>query len=294
MKTPGLAVPWVSSPQTMLSAAAYRMLESAMSQSLPVPHPEWNDLLQKRYALHSQIAAVLTDIHSLADSGPVVIGRYAAAFGDRLVRLQALEIKGARLKREIELVQAAINSGREMDYEQIQAILEAEFAEWQAKLDAEAANLSHHQELLDHLLEPEKVRTLRELFRVLARRLHPDLSPSQSSAQAELWHRVTAAYQAHDLEELNALEILTRDADSVPIPDTMESLRVVLQKLRIQFDGLLIRSAKRRDEWPFDQLPMLDDPAATAARQAELDARILAAETLRDERKLWLNQLLDH
>ena len=265
-----------------------------MSQSLPVPHPEWNDLLNKRDALHSQIAAVLTDIHSLADAGPVVIGRYAAAFGNRLTRLHAAEIESARMKREIELVQASINSGRELDYNQIQSTLDAEFAEWQANLKAEADNLTRHRAALDHLLDPATTRKLRERFRVLARRLHPDLNPEQAPAAAELWHRVTAAYEAQDVDELDALEILTRDAEVVPLPDSMETLRTVLHKLRDQLDGLLISLARRRDAWPFDQLPVLDDAVATTARQAELDARIHTAETARAERRHWLNQLLDH
>lgn len=267
-----------------------------MSKTSPIPHPEWNEMLQKRDALHSQIAAVLTDLHSLRDSGPIVIGRYAAAFSSRLIRLHEAEIESARLKREIELIQAAINSGSDVDYEQIQAILEAEFAEWQARLVAEIDDLTHHWGMLEtsEFLDGASASKLRDRFRVLARRLHPDLNPSQSPAQAELWHRVTAAYEARDLEELDALEILTRDGDSAPIPDSMEALRAFLEKLRNQLDHLLVRFAKHRKEWPFDQLPVLDDPAAVAARQVELDERIVATEAGRDERKQWLNQLLDH
>jgi hypothetical protein len=52
--------------------------------------------------------------------------------------------------------------------------------------------------------------------------------------------------------------------------------------------------ASRRKTWPFDQLDTLDDEAATAARQAELDERIRSLNALRDERKHWLNQLLQH
>lgn len=265
-----------------------------MSKTSPIPHPEWNEMLQKRDALESQIAAVLTDLHSLADSKEIVIGHYAAAFATRLIRLHEAEIESARLKREIELVQAAFNSGREVDYEQIQATLEAEFAEWQARIVEEIDDLTHHWGMLECVLDPEKTRKLRERYRMLARRLHPDLNPEQSPAQAELWHRVTAAYAAQDLDELDALEILTRDADSTPVPDSMEALRATLKKLRDQLDVLLVRFGKHRKEWPFDQLPLLEDPAAVAARQAELDERIAAVEVVRDERKQWLNKLLDH
>jgi len=80
----------------------------------------------------------------------------------------------------------------------------------------------------------------------------------------------------------------------VPLPDSMDVLRASLKKLRDQLDVLLVRFGRQRKEWPFDQLPVLDDPAAIAARQAELDARIVATEATRDERKQWLNQLLDH
>ena len=267
-----------------------------MSKSIPIPHPEWNELLEKRDALQSQIARVLTDIHSLKDSKPVVIGRYAAAFSTRLIRLHEAEIESARLKREIELIQAAINSGSEVDYEQIQAILEAEFAEWQARLVEEIDNLTNHWGMLEtsEFLDAASASKLRDQFRALARRLHPDLNPSQSPAHAELWHRVTAAYEARNLDELDALEILTRDTEATPVPDSMEALRAVLKKLRDQLDVLLVRFGKHRKEWPFDQLPMLNDVAAVTARQVELDERILATEAVRDERKQWLNQLLDH
>lgn len=267
-----------------------------MSKSIPIPHPEWNELLEKRDVLQSQIAGVLTDIHSLKDSKPVVIGRYANAFSTQLFRLHEAEIESARLKREIELIQAAINSGHEVDYEQIQATLEAEFAEWQARLVEEIDNLTHHWGMLEtsEFLDAASASKLRERFRALARRLHPDLNPAQSPAEAELWHRVTAAYAARDLEELDALEILTRDADSTSLPDSMEVLRATLKKLRDQLDLLLVRFGRHRKEWPFDQLPILDDPDAVTARQAELDARITAAEAVRGERKQWLDQLLDH
>jgi hypothetical protein len=265
-----------------------------MSKTSPIPHPEWNEMLEKQDAFRSQIAAVLTDLHSLADSKEVIIGRYAAAFSTRLNQLHQAEIDAARLKREIELVQAAINSGQEVDYEQIHAILEAEFAEWQARITDELDDLTHHWGMLEYVLDPEKTRKLRRMYRMLARRLHPDLNPSQSPAQAELWHRVTAAYQTQDLDELDALELLTRDVDSAPVPDSMEALQETLKKLRDQLNLLLVRFGRHRKEWPFDQLPLLDDPAAVAARQAELDERITATEAMRDERKHWLNQILDH
>jgi hypothetical protein len=265
-----------------------------MSNTSPIPHSERGLLLRKCGALKSQIAVILTDIHSLHDLRPVVIGRYAAAFADRLFKLHELEIEAARLKREAELLQACINRGREIDYEEIQSMLDAEFAEWQARLIDEIDDLTHHWGMMQYVLDAKTTRRLRNCFRVLARRLHPDLHPDQSDADSELWHRVLAAYEAQDLDQLDALELVTRDSKEPEQTDSMDALLESVSRLKAQFDRLLASHAERRKEWPFDQLPLLDDTAAVTARQSELDERITVTQALRDERSHWLNQLLAH
>jgi transcription termination factor NusB len=251
-------------------------------------------LLRQSEVLKSQIAVVLTDIHSLHDYRPVVIGRYAAAFADRLFKLHELEIEAARLKREAELLQACINRDREIDYEEIQSKLDDEFAEWQALLIDEIDDLTHHWGMMQYVLDRKSTRRLRSCFRILARRLHPDLHPEQSDADSELWHRVLAAYEAQDLDQLDALELVTRDSQEPEQTDSMDALLESVLRLKAQFDRLLSAHAEYRKEWPFDQLPLLDDLVAVTARQAELDERITTTQALRDERSHWLNQLLAH
>ena len=257
------------------------------------PHPDWQSLIQQRDALRSQIAGLITELHAMRDESAVILGRYAAAFASRLTLLHALEIEAARLKREIELIQAANNSGTEIDFDHIHSILDAEFADWQRKLEEEAAGFAASESVLGHLLDPEETRLLREKFRILARRLHPDLNPGQSAAEIALWHRVVSAYERSDLEELAAIEIITSGNPPAPANDSLESLRSEVASLRTRMDHLLLRLEARGTEWPFDQLALLDDARAVAARQAELDGRIDGARALRDERKHWLSTLLD-
>ena len=183
-----------------------------MSNTSPIPHPEWRILLRKRDALKSQITEVLTDIHTLNDARPIVMGRYAEAFSNRLFKLHEIEIEAARLKREAELLQANINCGREIDYEKIQSTLDAEFAEWEARLVDEIDDLTHYRGMMVCVLDANLTRRLRNCFRMLARRLHPDLHPEQSPADSELWHRVLAAYEAQDVDQLDALEAYEREA----------------------------------------------------------------------------------
>lgn len=265
-----------------------------MSSESPIPHPDWVNLREICEALRSQIATALAERHVLEASRTVVLGRYAEAFGERMTRLHELEIEAARLKREIELIQANLNAGREIDFDGIQDTLEAEFAEWQSKLEDEAREMEKQRAVLDHLLDPETSRELRRLYRVLVRRLHPDLNPDQSEASVELWHQVRLAHDFRDLGELQALDTLTNDDDAGVPADSADSLRSFEAKLREQLENALQKMADLRKTWPFDQLPLLNDKVATVDRQTELDGRIEAARALCGDRRTWLNQLLNH
>lgn len=267
-----------------------------MSKDSPAAHPRWTELVALRGALRSQIAACIADLQALDDSRAVVLGQYAAAFGERMLTLSRLEIEAARLKREIDLVQAALNAGRDVDYDEVDRTLEREFAEWQQRLSTEAEELDRRRRVLDHLVDPAKATDLRRLYRTLVRRLHPDLNPDLPPARQELWHRTLKANDHCDLDELAALELLTREDDGADDPppdvDSLEAFEQEVGSLRRRHDELLAKLNAQRSQWPFDQMPLLADADAVAARQAELDQRIAAADALRAERRQWLDQLI--
>lgn len=95
---------------------------------------------------------------------------------------------------------------------------------------------------------------LKELYRALARRLHPDSQREMTAQKTEWWHQAQAAYEAHDTEQLEVILTLCEIGDSGTTAHTSASrlqritaqLKTSLRELKRQLAG------KRKDPaWSF-------------------------------------------
>jgi hypothetical protein len=110
---------------------------------------------------------------------------------------------------------------------------------------------------------------LKELYRAVVRRLHPDSQREMTAQKTEWWHQAQTAYEAGDVEQLEVILTLCEIGDSGTTAHTSASL---LQRITAQLKNSL-REIKR-------QLAGLRrDPAWNFSLRADLDA--LAVQTRR-------------
>ena len=94
---------------------------------------------------------------------------------------------------------------------------------------------------------------VKEIYRILVRRLHPDTGRDRSNPQTRrLWDDLQDAYAAQDLERLEVLLAITDLHESgSAMRSTLFHLRQVARQLRTQLDGLKLRllQAKKSPAW---------------------------------------------
>jgi len=95
---------------------------------------------------------------------------------------------------------------------------------------------------------------LKELYRTLVRRLHPDLRADGSAAVSALWHEVQEAYGAGDVAQMEILLALCDiQADELGEGTTVSKMRSVLVELQRSIGALekMLLEAEGEDAWDF-------------------------------------------
>jgi hypothetical protein len=97
---------------------------------------------------------------------------------------------------------------------------------------------------------------LKDLYRSLARRLHPDSGGKRSAKETEWWHQTQAAYEAGNIEQLEVILTLVEIEEK----GTTEASVSILQQITIQFKKGLnalrreIRRYRADAAWNFSRL----------------------------------------
>jgi hypothetical protein len=131
---------------------------------------------------------------------------------------------------------------------------------------------------------PHASKRLKELYRAVVRRLHPDSQREMTAQKTEWWHQAQAAYEAGDAEQLEVILTLCEIGESGVIAHTSASL---LQRITAQLKSSLreikrqINHRRREPAWNFS---IRTDHAVLADQvQRELTGELMMM------RRRWMN-----
>ena len=191
---------------------------------------------------------------------PLLLIKFNLELGHTILAYMNMHLYFLKLKRKIELLQMHINQNRQVNMNEIESSLYAEFQEWISQISKLEKDIRVARQTTFDFLKPEDSIRLQEIYRKLVRILHPDLNKNITENQKILWNRVQDAYKNLDLEGLLNLEILAGSEEPISEISSLEVLTKKKDKLWNQFQILTKSVDEVKKSFPLDLERELDDP----------------------------------
>lgn len=133
---------------------------------------------------------------------------------------------------------------------------------------------------------------VKELYRILVRRLHPDLRADANAAVSALWHDVQEAYAASDVAQMEILLALSDiESNEVGAQTSVGQMRVVLAELERALVALekSLLEAEGEDAWNFAQIGPTSSLRTRVERElkSQLAARSMRLDLLANTIAAW-------
>ena len=264
-----------------------------MTQALELS-PEIIKLQKEVSTLEKELGKVILEQDEMVNAvKPNMEAEYQQTIGYKELERMETEIAVRRIKRHIELIQAAVNRQETIAIEKVEKQLDDEFREWYEKIDKQYQKVKEAQSRIEGLMSDEDNEEFKKLYRKLVFKLHPDLNPSQSKDEKNLWNRVQLAYQSGDLEEMRSLMIILEAQDgTVELPSSKNILEKRKNKLTEQIQKIINKLSGMENEFPFNMADKLADKDWVRAKLEEISAQLRRWEDKRIEYNELLKVLL--
>lgn len=239
--------------------------------------PEYQRLREQYETLATAYTALVSQYQEMTEhEAPHLSALYMHYFGKLLyaqLRL-VLSLETLRLRRS--LLQAYINRDEAPNIAEIDKQMVQQRLEFHRLLEEKLAQLKAAREYWDRPhLSPEETKEVKEIYKTLVKRLHPDLNPHYTEEDKRLFLITVKAYKMGDLPQLRTvLALLNKEKRTEELPSDPEALLAEIKKLQEKKSTLEIRIAKRSESFPFDHKELLSSPVKILEKQAELEAII--------------------
>lgn len=196
---------------------------------------------------------------------------YTKTFGRLITDCFEEKVACIRCKKTLAYYQQAINRGGAVNPAELKLFLDREMSLYEIRLKQMLA----HNEKCRKAGESTsyEARRSRELYRRLAKLLHPDVNPhtDRDDRLQELWQRILTAYRGNNVKKLAELEVLTKQAlkklgltaDPSIITDLPEKIAALQDEIRV------ILTTE-----PYINSALLEDEQAVQEKTAELEKEL--------------------
>ena len=255
--------------------------------------PRKKQLKEEYERLQLEYAALVAERDELENSeGPRLTALYMEAVGQLQYEVLVLRYEIALLKQKRDLLQAYKNRGEKADLNYVDEQVEATAKTYNENIQREEEKIKQAKAYIEEQKEEEKKnqenekRELRDLYRKLVHRLHPDLHPEQTEWEKELFLKVQDAYEKGDLERLRDLSQQLEAGMPADVVDneTTEEWEERVNQLKEEISKIREEIARILQEFPFTYRERLNNPEWISQTQNMLRQEI--AELKKEKTRL--------
>lgn len=222
--------------------------------------PEAKRQLEEIHSLEARYAdAYSTREYMMDKERESLFIRYMLAVGTLRHEVFTLEVEVKSWRMKVDLAQAALNRMKKPDLDAIEDEVAQKLAEFRAKLVQDAEMLKASKDACN--VDVRERKECKELYRLLVKRLHPDLNPDQPDFHRDLLLQAQTAYRNDDLERLRSmvLKLDVAPAESQRLQASSELRARRIETLRHMIHEVEEDIRKINGAFPFDHREKLLD-----------------------------------
>ncbi|MGN0596533.1 MAG: hypothetical protein ACI4J1_04310 [Ruminiclostridium sp.] len=218
-------------------------------------NPEAERLMAEIKNLKEKLLALIEERDELIyHICPMIEAKYAEFIGTLELDALDMENKVREIKRKIEIVRAERSKGNSVTMEQVEAQVEDELKSYIVALKmAQQQNEEEKKRLSGDFLSDNEAKELKEIYRNIAKQLHPDLNENLTDEEKELFFKAAEAYKSGDIMLMRMLDTATKNIDAAAADEsTMEKLKNQRDKLKLNTQTISALINDIKSDYPYN------------------------------------------
>lgn len=244
------------------------MKELVVSLSRVQKLKEELNILNKKYL------KLYEEMEDLNKEKEVLESLYMSKLGALIFLKFENEIEYRKLKKKLNLIIKSKNKNEKIDINNIDNILKKELESFYKELETIRERMKISKMYLESpFLSDEEVKKIKDIYRKLAKKLHPDINRNLNEKEIDLWNKVKEAYENNDLISLIVLDGVINDIE-IKEDTSISNIEENIEKIKDKIEKLKVINKEALNEFPLNLREVINDHNFIENKKEELNKEI--------------------